>query len=95
MSERQKKERSARLVDQADRGNGLAPFLEHPDVEQFVKEYEAKQIKAIAAAAPSDDETRRDAGLKIQAIRALMDEMRGIVATGRRAAETLEGLDHG
>ena len=95
MSDRQKRNREMGLVDQADRGNGLAPFLEHPDVQAFFNAYELARFDEIAGSHPNDDDTRRAAALQLHAMRELRKEMNGIVARGRRAAEKLEGLDHG
>ena len=95
MSERQKKARDMRLVDQADQANYLAPLLENDAVQAFFAEYERQQVDALAEAEPSDDEKRFDASMKLKAMRSFRSKMESIVATGRRAAEKLEGLDNG
>lgn len=93
MSERQKRDRSTRLIEQAYRSQGLAPFFMHDDVQHFFDVYERGCVNEIAAADANDDDARRNAGLKLQAMRRLHQHMTDIIATGERARQTLEQID--
>jgi hypothetical protein len=93
MSDRQRRERGTRLVEQAYRSEGLAPFFMHDDVQQFFKLYEAGCVNEIAVADANDDDVRRNAGMKLQAMRQLKQHIAEIIATGERAKVTLEKID--
>ena len=93
MSGKQRRERGTRLVDQAYRSEGLAPFFMHDDVQHFFSFYEAGCVNEIAAADANDDDARRNAGMKLQAMRRLKQHMADIIATGERAKVTLEKID--
>ena len=94
MSERQRKSRDLTLVDRAYRGSGIEPLMDHPEVQKFFADYERRCVDAIAFAEPSEEGTRFDASMKLKAMRAFKSEMESAVATGRRAAEKLEGLEN-
>lgn len=83
-----------RLADQAYKAAGLEPLLDHPDVQEFFANHERRCVDAIANAEPGDDATRFDAAMKLKAMRTFRAKMEDIVATGRRAAEKLEGLEN-
>ena len=93
MSDRQRRERGERLIDQAYRSEGLAPFFMHDDVQQFFAVYEAGCVNDIVAAGVNDDDARRDAGVRLVAMRQLKKHMAEIIATGERAKLALEKID--
>ena len=93
MSGKQRKSRDSRLVDQAYRAEGLAPFLMHDDVQKFFELYEAGCVNEIAAAEANDDDARRNSGLKLKAMREFKKHMDNIIATGETAKKRLEELE--
>jgi len=93
MSDRQRRSRDERLVDQAYRSEGLAPFLMHEDVQKFFEDYEAKCVTTIAQADLNDVDAMRGQTLKLQAMRALKKDMHEIIAAGENAKKRLEELE--
>jgi len=63
-------------------------------VQAFFAEYERRCIEQLVEADPNDDDARRSAGLRLQAMRTLMDDMTRRIETGRRAAEKIEGITY-
>lgn len=93
MSERQRKSRDERLVDKAYRSEGLAPFFMHEDVNNFFAIYETGCVNEIAAADANDDDARRAAGMKLQAMRRLKEHMQNIISAGESAKQRLKELE--
>ena len=83
-----------RLVNVADKAQGLSALLQHEEVQSFFAEYERRCIEKLVEADPNDDDARRAAGLRLQAMRTLMDDMTRRIETGRRAAEKIEGITY-
>ncbi len=94
MSTKQRQTRNLRLANQSVRGDGLRHFLEHHEVQEFFKRFEAECVERIAQCEANDDDERRDAGLKLTAMRSLHREMREIVNQGDRAKSKLENLEN-
>ena len=81
--------RFLRLVSTADRGRSLAEFMRSEEVLRFFAEYEDGCVQAIAECEPNDDEGRRNAGLKLQAMRALVKDIEAAVAASERAQKKI------
>jgi hypothetical protein len=85
MTQRPSREhRNAMLIDRAAR---FQRFLDDADIAAWLTNYERTRIEEIATAAPNDDDIRRAAALRLQAMRALRAELQTVAATGGKLAE--------
>lgn len=84
--------RLIKLVDVADRSRGLEALLKDPEVRSFFESYEHECMNMIADADADDDEARREAGLRLKAMRLMRRELESAVASGKRASEKIKEL---
>lgn len=90
MTQRAKK--ADRLADQIAVGESIAPIIENDRLKEFFRSYEKTRVKDMLEADPTDDEKRRSIVLEINAMRALVVEMKQLVATGVTARRKLEEM---
>ena len=84
--------RFLRLVTAADRGRNLAHLVNTREVEQFFRDYERECLDMIVDANADDDGVRREAGLRLKAMRTFERELKSAVETGKRAQKKVEVL---
>lgn len=93
MSKRQDRLSTAdRLANQIAVGEAIAPIFENDRLKEFFRSYEKTRVKDMLEADPVDDEKRRSIALEINAMRALVVEMKQLVATGLTARRKLEEM---
>jgi len=84
------RERLDRALKGFERSERFQSFVTDPDVAAFFTAYEADRIMAIVAAAPTDDQTRKDEALRLHAMREFRDFMRGAINAGDAALKIIE-----
>jgi len=72
----------------------MRTFISHVEVQGFFADYEARQVDEIVTRSPDDNEGRRDAALRLAAMRELKSAMEAIVSSGDRATRKLELLNN-
>jgi hypothetical protein len=88
MSDR--KDKDVRLAKKRDIGERMRVFVEDPDIKAWFDDAKARQVQAMLAAAPCDDEKRRAAALQINAIEALWGFLRRAATEGQQAANEID-----
>lgn len=88
--DRDKTARLDRMAQTAMQGDRFRMFLSDPGIVKFLDTYEKDAMGALLKCQPSDDDGRRSAALKINAMRELRNFMSAAIAAGDQASETLK-----
>ena len=90
MSDVKARERLDRALKGFERSERFQSFVNDPDVAAFFAAYEADRIKAMVAAAPTDDQTRKDEALRLHAMREFRLFLGAAIQSGDAALKIIE-----
>ncbi len=88
--DRDKTARLDRASQTAMQGERFRMFLSDPGIVAFFDAYEKDAMSALLKCQPTDDDGRRAAALKINAMRDLRSFLSAAIASGDQASETLK-----